>query len=659
MLVPPDFKAYAPERQRLALMLDSEAAALPWELLRDAHDRGSRPLSVETGMVRQLLLGPALGSRRPEASGNRVLVIGNPHVSDPRFRSLPGATAEADVVAACLAGFGGEPPTRLVETDASPEAVLDALHDPRCWRILHIASHGVYRFSPSPGAPPETGVVLDDGVFLSPAQFAKMRRVPELVFVNCCYLGKEPDEQRRRTRFHHLAANVGEQFIALGARVVIAAGWAVDDAAARDFAEVFYTTMLAGRPFGEAVRTARQQVYAEHPGTNTWGAYQCYGDPAYTLRPESSGEASRSFVCARELVVAIDNLAAEVASSTITQDAELGSRLARLLDQSPEDWQRDPTVSAALGRTYGALGDFERAIACYGGVASAERTGGLTAIEQQANLMGRRAAEILRRTAVSPEDEEAAKALFAGAEKRLKALNTIAETAERKALLGSLHKRQALVRVGAERQKSLVAMVEAYRGAADMGRPNRWYPLLNAVAGMIVESWGTGPKTEGWSDRQQAIEKGVGELEDIAVRQDASGCDFWEAVFRADLALLKAIWEADLEDSRVDQIVKGYGDALRRGREVREQRSVLDQIGFLVAMAHVDAPGGAHRISWLRRIEGALAARVGVSAETPPPDPDRPPVRTPKRPRSHRSSPSPAPASSPRPKKRRTGRGNA
>ena len=54
--------------------------------------------------------------------------------------------------------------------------------------------------------------------------------VPELVFMNCCFLGQiDPSvEEDTSVRYHELAANLATQFIKIGAKVVIAAGWAVD-----------------------------------------------------------------------------------------------------------------------------------------------------------------------------------------------------------------------------------------------------------------------------------------------------------------------------------------------------------------------------------------------------------------------------------------------
>ena len=66
-----------------------------------------------------------------------------------------------------------------------------------------------------------------------------------------------------------------------GVGAVVAAGWAVHDTAARDFARVFYERMLDGQTLGEAVRAARLEVFHQYRGNNTWAAYQCYGDPDF------------------------------------------------------------------------------------------------------------------------------------------------------------------------------------------------------------------------------------------------------------------------------------------------------------------------------------------------------------------------------------------
>nr|WP_269747360.1 CHAT domain-containing protein [Imhoffiella purpurea] len=59
------------------------------------------------------------------------------------------------------------------------------------------------------------------------------------------------------------------QFIRMGVRAVVAAGWAVDDQAAPTFAETFYHLMTNGSRFGEAVRRARERTWQDHRTHNT------------------------------------------------------------------------------------------------------------------------------------------------------------------------------------------------------------------------------------------------------------------------------------------------------------------------------------------------------------------------------------------------------
>ena len=85
-----------------------------------------------------------------------------------------------------------------------------------------------------------------------------------------------------------LAASVAVQLIQLGVRCVIVAGWEVDDDCAKAFGVRFYSEMLDGASFGEATLQARKAAYETKPNNNTWGAFQCYGDPDYRLRVDAA-----------------------------------------------------------------------------------------------------------------------------------------------------------------------------------------------------------------------------------------------------------------------------------------------------------------------------------------------------------------------------------
>ena len=560
-MVPPDFKAYAPERRPLALMLDPKAAELPWELIHDRYDVGARPLSVETGMIRQLLIPGQPTTARPVT--DCALVIGNPLVHDARFPVLGGAEDEARAVTAALRERAYGDVALLVGQDADPESVLVRLHE-KPWRILHVAAHGVFDFKSVPDAPSQTGIVLDDGIVLGPEEFKQLRVAPELAFINCCHLGQTSgDAEGVRTGWARLAANVATQLIAMGTRVVIAAGWAVDDAAARTFAQTFYAEMLGGMQFGAAVTTARARVYQEHGHTNTWGAYQCYGDPGFTLRTRPDGETSSRPIAAREALIELESIAQQGKQTpTDTQRREQRQRLDGLIRGYPELWLQAGSMCAAIGAAYGALGHFKGAIEFYERAARAERGDvTLAAIEQLANLLAR------------SENARAADAL-------LRPLVRIGKTSERYALIGGLEKRRVLASKGAAQRKALRAMVQAYGEAHRIKVENRaadaWYPLLNKVAGEVVLSW----RQVGRRAKPAGIPEDLRELRRLADTAARSGAGFWELALAGDVLLLEALSQRRLDAKAAQQIEEVYRRAILRGASATEAQSVLEQLRF-------------------------------------------------------------------------------
>jgi len=124
-------------------------------------------------------------------------------------------------------------------------------------------------------------------------------------------------------------------------RAVVAAGWAVDDRAAETFASVLYDGILRGAAFGDAVRNARVRTNQDHPHTNTWAAYQCYGNPGYRLLADLD---TRSQVRARkfqglldpcEVEVELDNLVSRLSASRMAKDGSAEDGVRSDLDALP------------------------------------------------------------------------------------------------------------------------------------------------------------------------------------------------------------------------------------------------------------------------------------------------------------------------------------
>jgi hypothetical protein len=295
VLVPVEIEPFFGGSTEMVIEVDGGTAGIPWELLdtnTGARDE-AEPWAIRAKVVRKLRSVDFRVDPVDASAETSVLVIGEPKCPNP-YPPLPGARDEASAVAERLCrprALRREQVVALVrpeEMSFGPDAlaVLGALHD-RAWRIVHIAGHG---------EPPEIGegikdprgVVLSGGTYLGAAEFGTMRIVPELVFINCCHLAARSAEQLfapdatlpyDRPRF---AATVAEALMLLGVRCVVAAGWAVDDGAAKSFATTFYDALLDGNRFIDGVTKAR--AAAREFGGQTWAAYQCYGNPEWRFK---------------------------------------------------------------------------------------------------------------------------------------------------------------------------------------------------------------------------------------------------------------------------------------------------------------------------------------------------------------------------------------
>ncbi|MGF1546656.1 MAG: CHAT domain-containing protein [Thiotrichales bacterium] len=457
LVVPYDFKEAARQLSQMLLVVDGYSANLPWELMM----ADALPLSIQTAMVRQLSTQRFRHHVRL-ATGQIAYVVGNPSTAGfarrfadparPQPRDpdpLPGAEAEAYTVAELLRGEN----YRVLEAigdDQQAQDVINKLYQ-HPYRILHIAAHGIFE-ARLPDGSLRSGVVLSDGLLLTAAEIGAMETVPEVAFLNCCHLGQV---DRGAIAFNRLAYSVARELIEIGVRAVVVAGWAVHDQAANLFAETFYTRLIReNRPFGEAVFDARRATFEHYPHSNTWGAYQAYGEPGYRIdpaRPARSASASEPerLVAVEELLDRVELQRNEIARRdtllTSEQAQLIADQVARLLDDCPRLWRTQARIETALGQLYADLGShwLERACDHYRNAIRSRDSDAvpIKVIEQLANLEARLGASQQRAD------------LIEIALKRLLGLNQLSgaddaspPNAERCALLGSAYKRLASLR---------------------------------------------------------------------------------------------------------------------------------------------------------------------------------------------------------------------
>jgi CHAT domain-containing protein len=605
LLVPHDFKNQARQMERVVLVLDGYTANLPWELLL-ADDK---PLALSMRMVRQLQ-SPRYRTQVRQTLEKRAYVIGNPSTQGFNKVFADGVALQAPEALDSLEGAGNEAQTVVTvlrqhgyecEEAIGGEQAVDIINKlyRSLYRIVHIAAHGVYNEKTRDGSS-RSGVVLSDGLLITAAEIGAMETVPDLVFLNCCHLAKA---DARPVAFNRLAYSISRELIEMGVRAVVAAGWAVDDGAARVFAEEFYAQILSNRPFGDAVFAARSRTHEEFPTLNTWGAYQAYGDPSFVidpLRDRADPEAGEGWkpVTQEELMQRLRELATKAAGGeppSTERSRELAGAVDMALQSCPDAWKSLPAVRFALGEVYAELGDayFDKAREQYlAAIRPEDRSGGvpIRAIEQLANLEARTghttANAVLITTALGRLEGlvQLAATTLDRAEENSGAESPALSNPERAALLGSAYKRLAAVLAGNLRQDQnkeggdvLLALERAIDWYAKAG--TQPYQVLNLLA------------LEAVRDFDKAEPTSLDRVRGCALQARAAwraNPDFWNAVMPADALITERLLDRSFGskgragETSFTEVQKTYADALAHVPGTpRELDSVVQHLRIL------------------------------------------------------------------------------
>lgn len=617
LLVPNSMKEAVADLRTLMLSVDVEAAAYPWELMRDTDQAGEPPLAARVELVRQLATPHGRG-RVQVVTEPRAFIVGDTQSGMPE---LTGAQAEAKLVADYFVDNEYEVQALY---RASAQEVFDGLFNGH-YQFIHLAGHGVVKDKKTG----YTGMVLGPDTFLTAAQVTKLRRVPEFVFINCCHLGSMQGAQQQ---WGELAANLATEFIQMGCKAVVAAGWAVDDLAASTFARTLYDSMFKGTRFGRALLQARSETHRNHPQTNTWGAFQAYGDEQYCFpnTEDSDGDVVPNYVHPSHLIADLDRLCARLFDATTEERENFYTRQLKGIEKAARgtDFQH-AGVREKLAEAWAEMGEAERAIGHYRAALSFEDACfSLHALEQLANLEIRHGASLMQHKGKNAEKTKEhflrGREFMEAGRQRLQQLLNIGATSERWALLGSYWKRLAQAQIAKESltdvQSWLEGMDEAYWQAADHGykRSGSWdyAPLLNALDAIFLRAL--------WNDRKHAdrlivqLPELLRAATDNGRRRLAENRIFSHALAEVEAQRIDSLW-AFLEESRpqarlsnpevVERLVVLYRDILARLGSIREQDSTINRLHFLIKLL----PEQGEQIA---AIKGALQVLItGISSK--------------------------------------------
>lgn len=594
LLIPVDFKENIRRNAPILWVLDKYTAAFPWELLQTGKET-DKPLCITAGMIRQLATGeyrvnPVL------VRNNRALVIGDPDLKGlTKARQLQGAVREAVEVCDVLKK-SGQLDVEGPLINAGSDEILVAMFKTD-YKILHIAAHGFFDVN----NPSMSGILIgkqkdkDEPLFITPQQIGQLPSPPELVFINSCFLGKVSAvaEEYAANRYK-LAANIGTQLIELGVKAVVVAGWEVDDNAGVGFAKTFYEKMTNGYSFGDAVLEARKYTYRNFSYTNTWGAFQCYGDPQFILDVMQEAKPERRYDIPQVAENDLDNIMSK--SQVSFYDPEmLLEELKYVSAGIDKAGFEDASLRQKEATAYFELGDLDRAINLYNNLFKKEKAQfSISSIE---NYQGIRIKKVLAAflNATTPEKDFAEKnmGIVNQSIDNLKNLLGIWVTAERHSLIGSALKRKARMAPNAKMRKE--AMEEAamryyasFKIAPDTYNFTNWLAMktfLNEKATSCTQEYYKERTAKGKDHlTRAAIQKMATALEKKKDKVDADS--YWSMSKVIDVCMMKFFLKPG-DKNNIDELERQYLRLWKRTGSVNKKMDQLESLEIFKYFAGV------------------------------------------------------------------------
>ncbi len=280
------------------LILNTNTADIPWELLFDGNAKTGRYLCQHLSIGRQVANSRDGGLRlsapdriarkigRRETQGLSVLFMVNP-TSDR-------AAAEEEVATLCTTLPESVSRIILYRQQAN-QLELRMRISADLPQVLHYA--GPFPSTTNAGEPVLAlgGNLRLDGVAVEQL-FQPLPRRP-LVF-----LSYHEDERQSRNgtaavsqlereeSMEKLASNL----IAAGAGSVLTTRWPIHAQRTREFAVLFYQEVADGVSLGEAMRRVRTSMVQHHPEDTSWMSFVLYGDPSQRLITASAASKDRS-----------------------------------------------------------------------------------------------------------------------------------------------------------------------------------------------------------------------------------------------------------------------------------------------------------------------------------------------------------------------------
>lgn len=581
LMIPNDFKDQLKKKGSISWIVEKETASYPWELLQDSSNN-AKPLCINAGMIRQLAT-KEYRSKIKRVANDKALVIADP-ILNGFVTQLDGAKKEGEIVDDLFEKNGYEKKA-LISTTAAEVAESLFCNE---YKMIHLAGHGFF----NPANPARSGMVIGKEIFLTAFDIEQMETVPELVFINCCHLGKiDAGKEKFFTNKYKLAANLGTQLIQMGVKAVIAAGWAVNDLAAHDFAQSFYTSMFGGANFGDAVTKARSLIYEKYKTNNTWGAYQCYGDPFYKLinRTFSKSNNSRQYVMKEEVLIDLNNLNNDLDTKNRTSEEAL--ELLKEIKAAKELAEiNDPETMEIEAMIYYELGVYDKAVETFDLLKENEKANfSVVALEKYCNARCKKYVEDFIAGADTSDLANKIDRVIS----ELNMLLEIKSTAERNNLLGSSYKRKALLSTNVNDK------IDCYKKAANAyykaynNRKDQKYAFKNWASLKCLLALSDINTDEAIDYNDQLIDDWKKDMEQskTELKQLYLNMDYWELIEDAtiDLTYLLLDYDKATNDERWNLLEKKYKSIWKKEGSRGKKKAEIETLEILADVAGISA----------------------------------------------------------------------
>lgn len=584
MLIPNDFKDELKRHGNIVWVLDPYTATYPWELLQEGTG-DTKPICVSSGMVRQLET-PNYRKNIKMVTRNTALVVADPDL-EGFADQLEGALAEGKEVCRMLQMNEVAVTSSYNEKHAE---IIEKLFG-EDYKIIHLSGHGVFHEDQDKGS----GMIIGNNKFLSTREIQQMSTVPEFVFVNCCHLGKTEGaaEELYQLRYK-LAANIGTQLINNGVRCVIAAGWAVNDDAALEFAKVFYGQMNKGHTFGQAVKKARSIVFEKFQDTNTWGAYQAYGDPYYRFRKPDEEQTEKNYLVKQEAEIDLENLLSELEIGDATSEKYLEhlDAISKGIEKSKIRNTRITELEAVISME---LREYSRACNKFKEVITKnDNFVSFSSFEKYQNVRAKKVIEDFLSKKGTTEDLLTELDSVIG---QLKLLMQISPTAERINILGSTYKRKAFLTSGIPgKLKAYELAAYYYRDA--FYRFNTWYSLTNWLTiEAILElsdkhEWNKAVQTEDGDYALVSLDEALRELLKLekSIPKDREVMNYWDMITAINIMLCRYILNFSKLNSQtyLDKIMSGISELWKMAGSKGKRFAEIEHLEFIIDVLSVE-----------------------------------------------------------------------